>query len=126
MNTNYLDLINDISAEDEVERVNKIVDVIMSTNDAIKATPNFAKEVRCALIIMVFSNGFTAHLYHDVMNVKKIHQKITDFDRYDVVNEADKEQTVKYFNSAHVMAMEGMLCRVFGVEYLGETGNNHG
>ena len=121
MDTKYWDLITEISANDDVERASKIVDVIMSTNDAINATPNFAKEVRCALMIMVFSNGFTAHLYHDVMNVKKLHQKIIDFDRYDVVSEEDKEQTVKYFNSAHVMAMEGMLCRVFGQEYFGET-----
>ena len=71
--------------------------------------------------ILVFSNGFTAHLYHDVTNVARIHQKIKDFDRFDVVNETEKEQTVLFFNSALVMAMEGMLCRVFGVEYYGET-----
>ncbi len=38
---------------EQLERVNKIVDIIMSTNDAINSTPNFAKEVRSALKILV-------------------------------------------------------------------------
>ena len=44
-----------------------------------------------------------------------------DYNDSDIVSAQDREQVETFLNSAHIMVMEGMLCRVFGVEYSGET-----
>jgi hypothetical protein len=121
MESKYLDQIRNITAEDDVERAKKIADIVMSTNESISATPNFAKEVRTVLIILIVSEGFSAHLYHNVMSMSWVQKQLFDFDEYNVVSEKDKDQAISFFNSAHIMALEGMLCTVFGMEYSGET-----
>ena len=46
---------------------------------------------------------------------------LDDYNDSDIVSAQDREQVETFLNSAHIMVMEGMLCRVFGVEYSGET-----
>lgn len=121
MSSQYLDKIHAITELNGFEKISMIVDIIMSTNDSITATPNFAKEVRTALIILISSQGFSAHLYHLVLDISWVRSVIYDFNDSDIVSAQDKDQVETFLNSAHIMVIEGMLCRVFGVEYSGET-----
>ncbi len=121
MESKYLEQIQNINAVDEIDRVKQIADIVMSTNESIKATPNFADEVRTVLIILIFTEGFSAHLYHNVMSMSWVRKRLFDFDKRNVVSKKDIDQAVNFFNSAHMMALEGMLCTVFGMEYRGDT-----
>ena len=121
MNTKYTDKIHAITTENTVERAKQIAKIVMSTNDSLNATPIFANEVRTTLIILILSAGFSEHLYHRVMDIRWVRNVIDDFTDFEAVSAKDKEQALNYLNSAHIMVLEGMLCRVFGAEFHGET-----
>ncbi len=118
MSTYYMEKIHSISTSDDADRTKQIVDIVMSTNESVKATPRFADEVRAVLMILIMSKGFTAHLYHKIPNKDWVKEIINGFGDFDVVSEEEKRQILEDYNEAHTMVIQGMLCTVFGVEYI--------
>ncbi len=118
MSTYYMEKIHSISTSDDADRTKQIVDIVMSTNESVKATPRFADEVRAVLMILIMSKGFTAHLYHKIPNKEWVKESINGVGDCDVVSEEEKRQILEDYNEAHTMVIQGMLCSVFDVEYI--------